>query len=278
MKSLNKILWVADYSVKEHKGGAQQTNKIMIDYGREQGYDIELCLGGSVINSKGDYNVVIINNITKWDRSVIDELVDSQNVVRYEHDYWVAENYPELFKKVKHTIFLSPLHYKTACKKVGYEIENYSLVPPSVDTKIFKPKGEKKHNTVLWAGNFCDEKGSENYMEFARNNPNLKFYVAGWGKDIPEIEKIDNMEYLGELTKKELIKEYQRCQYFYHKPEKYNEPFGRTIIESYYCGCSLLINGNIGAISWDWDYSNYEQIKKSTQSQSKFWKIIKNEI
>jgi len=273
-----KILWVADFTSKEHKGGAQRTNQIMIEYGKKHGYDIEMLTGGSVVQSKTDYDMVILNNITKWEKEFILELVDSQPCIRYEHDYWVSDHFPELFKKVKHNIFLSPLHYKAVCKKVGYDIENYSLVPSSVDNIRFKPKGEKEPNTVLWAGNFCKFKNSDGYIEFAKQNPNMKCYIAGWGANIDDIKGVDNIKYLGELTTAELIKEYQRCQYFFHKPIIYSEPFGRTVIESYYCGCSLLINENIGAISWGWDFGNYEQIRKNTQSQFKFWKIIKNEI
>lgn len=273
---MKKIMWVADYSLQDHKGGAQQTNKEMIEYGLNLGYDIDIVLGGSVIPSTRKYDLIVINNITLWERSVVESLVASGKVIRYEHDLWVARNYPDLYKKVKHTIFLSPLHKQAVEELVGYRMENCSLVPSPIDVNKYKVKGEKEPNTVLWAGNFCESKGSVGFMEYAKENPWMKFYVAGWGEDIKKVP--ENMKYLGELSTDELIKEYQRCEYFYHKPFDYKEPFGRTVVEAYLCGCNLLLNNKIGAISWDWDYSNYDLIKEKVQSQSNFWKVLKDEV
>jgi len=271
-----KILWLADYSTKTNKGGAQQTNKEMIEYGLNLGYDIDIVLGGSVIPSTRKYDLIVINNITLWERSVVESLVASGKVIRYEHDLWVAGNFPELYREVNRTIFLSPLHKESVEKLVGYKIENSSLIPSPIDVEKFKIKGEKEPNTVLWAGNFCESKGSIGFVEYAKQNPWMKFYVAGWGEDIKKIP--ENMKYLGELSTDELIKEYQRCEYFYHKPFDYEEPFGRTVVEAYLCGCNLLLNNKIGAISWDWDYSNYDLIKEKVQSQSNFWKVLKDEV
>jgi glycosyltransferase involved in cell wall biosynthesis len=268
---------VADYSLKDHKGGAQQTNDVMIKAGRERGHTIELATGGAVIDSKGVYDAVILNNRTKYDRGQIESLTDSYTCIRYEHDYWVARNYPELYEKVKHTIFLSPFHKESIEEEAKIKIKNFSLVPSPIDSKKFSPKGEKERNSVLWVGNFCEDKGSKGFLGYVKDNPNFKFYVAGWGADIPLLEKIENVEFIGELDTKELIEYYQKCEYFYHRPV-WNEPFGRTVLEAYFCGCNLLLNGNIGAMSWDWDYGNYDEIKKNVQSEDKFWKIIENEV
>ena len=272
-----KVLWISDFSVKDHKGGAQQTNDMMIKYGRKLGHTIKLATGGSVVESKQRYDVVILNNITKYAKSEIERLVDSYFCIRYEHDYWVASNYPELFGMVKHNIFLSKLHKEKVEEKAKVKIKNYSLVPSPIDVKKFVPKGKKERNSVLWAGNFCEDKGSKLFLSHVKDNPGFKFYVAGWGTDIPLLKDNENVEYLGELNTEELIKMYQKVEYFYHRPQ-WDEAFGRGVIEAYLCGCNLLVNDNIGALSWDWDYGNYDEIKKNVQSEDKFWKIIENEL
>lgn len=272
-----RVLWIADFSVKDHKGGAQQTNDVMIKAGRKRGHTIELATGGATIDSKGVYDVVILNNITKYDRGQIESLTDSYACIRYEHDLWVARNYPELYEKVKHTIFLSPFHKESVEEEAKIRIKNYSLVPSPIESKKFSPGKNKERNSVLWAGNFCEDKGSKGFLEYVKNNPNFKFYVAGWGADIPLLEKIENIEYLGELEVNDLIDWYKEVEYFYHRPIL-KEALGRGVIEAYLCGCNLLLNGNIGAMSWDWDYSNYDEIKKNVQSEDKFWKIIENEV
>lgn len=272
-----RILWIADYSVKEHKGGAQQTNDVMIQAGRKLGHSISLYTGGSLPKSFDRYDIIILNNITKYEKAQIKALVDTGKCIRYEHDYWVAENYPELYKDIKHTIFLSPLHKTIAEEKVKYKINNSSLVPSPIDSSLFQLGEEKEKGTVLWVGNICKEKGSDGFIEFVENNPNYSFYIAGWGAEVEPIEDLDNVKFLGELELKDLVKEYQRCEYFYHRP-LWNEPFGRSVIEAYLCGCNLLVSDNVGAISWDWDFSNYDLIQKKTQSQSNFWKVVKNAI
>jgi glycosyltransferase involved in cell wall biosynthesis len=272
-----KLLWIADFSVKDNKGGAQQTNEVMIKAGRKRGHTIKLATGGSVGDSKQRYDGIIINNITKYSEEQIKELVDTGKCIRYEHDHWVAENYPELYKQVKHTIFLSPLHKESIEKKVGYKIENSSLIPSPIDSKRFTTGEEKEPNTAIYTGNICKEKGMEGLIEYAKENEHLKFYVIGWGSMVEDIKGVDNIEYIEGVDQKELVSYYQKCEYFYHKPE-WEEPFGRTVIEAYLCGCNLLLNNNVGAISWDWDFSDYDAIKKNVQSEDKFWKIIEDEI
>jgi hypothetical protein len=272
-----KILWIADYLLKEHKGGAQQTNSLMIKEGRKRGHTIKEVSGGAVGDSKQRYDGIIINNITKYSEEQIKELVDTGKCIRYEHDYWVAENYPELYDKVKHTVFLSPLHLETAEKKAGRKIKNYSLCPSPIDVSLFECSDKKREPmSTLFAGHMHEVKGSNEFVNYVEQNPMFKFYIAGWGGDLPLLNRFENVEYLGELELKELVKWYQKVEYFYHRPRL--EAFGRVVIEAYLSGCNLLVNNNVGAISWDWDFSNYEEVRKGVQSEDKFWKIIEDEI
>jgi glycosyltransferase involved in cell wall biosynthesis len=275
---MKKIMWVADYSVKHNKGGAQQTNQEMIKYGRSKGIYIKTINKDEPIPEKLDYDAIILNNVTQFCTEDLERLLDTGKCIRYEHDYWVAENMPEMYKKCKHVIFLSPLHKKTAEDKCGYNVDNSSLVPSPIDSDVFKDNDIKKEKgSVCCVGNLVAEKGSESLLQFIASNCNMKSYIAGRGEDIEKLKDLENVEFLGELNRKDLIEIYQKCEYFYHRP-LWNEPFGRTVIEAFLCGCHLLLNDSVGAISWDWDYSNYEEIKKNVQSQNNFWRVIKNEI
>ena len=271
-----KVLWVADYSTKEHNGGAQQTNAVMIKAGKELGYSISEYTGGELPKTLDRYDVIILNNITMYEDEQLDRLLDTGKCIRYEHDYWVADNMPELYKKCKHTIFLSPLHKKTAESKIGYKVESSSLVPSPIQD-VFKPLGEKEPMSVLYVGNLCEMKGTPEMIKYIKNNPMYKFYVIGFGGMVEDVKNLKNVEYIGETKLEDTVKYYQKCEYLYHKPQ-WEEPFGRTVLEGYLCGCNLLVNSNVGAMSWDWDFSNYDLIKKNVQSQSKFWKVIKDEI
>lgn len=275
---MSNILWIADYSVKQNKGGAQQTNKAMIDYGRSKGHYIKTISGEEEIPDTDKYDLIILNNITKFSKEDIEKLVATGKCLRYEHDHWVARNYPDLYTKVRKTIFLSPFHRDSIFRTIKCRFENYALVPSPIDTTIFKmSKTPKEPNSVIFVGNLCEDKGSNDIIQYAKDNPHLKFYAVGWGSAVESLKVVENIEYVGELSQKELVKYYQRCEYFYHKP-KDCDAFARTVIEAYLCGCNLILNSQVGAVSWDWDFSNYNEIKKNVQSQSKFWKVIEDEI
>jgi len=273
-----KILWVADYSLKEHQGGAQQTNDVMIKAGVDRGHIIDTLGYEDTIPELSGYDLIILNNIAHQSRDRVQTFLDTGKCIRYEHDDWVPRNWPELYKSIPFTIFLSPLHRDRAFKEIGYKFENCTIIPSPIDSKLFCISDEpKEKNSVLCVGNLCPEKGLAELIQYAEQNPHLKFYCVGWGNLIKELEAQPNIEFVGELHQEDLVKYYQRCEYFYHRP-RLNEAFGRTVIEAYLCGCNLLLNNNIGAISWDWDFSNYEEVKKAVQSQNKFWKVVENEI
>ena len=272
-----KVLWVEDFDLKEHKGGAQQTNEMMIKAGREIGHTISILKPEAVVPSPDKFDIVILNNISKFNLKGLEPLVASGRCIRYEHDYWVAENQPKLFKRMKKTVFLSSLHRDTTFEKIGYKFDNYELIPSPIDSKIFKVKGKQEPLTVVYSGNLCKEKGIDGFVQYIKENPQLKFSVMGWGDGIEKIKDFENVDLLGSLNREEVVEQYQRCEYFYHRPE-WKEPFGRSVVEAYLCGCNLLLNKNVGAVSWGWDFSNYNEIKKNVQSESKFWKIIEDEI
>ena len=61
----SKILWLADYNLTEAPGGAQRSDKMIIDQGRLLGYNI-LKVTHNEINDKLDidsFDVVISSNI-----------------------------------------------------------------------------------------------------------------------------------------------------------------------------------------------------------------------
>lgn len=272
------ILWIADFSVKENKGGAQQTNDIMIKAGRKRGHKIDIVLQGSQRRSAIGYDLVVLNNVSLIEKEYLDDLVASGRCIRYEHDYWVAENYPELYKRVRRNIFLSPLHLEMAEKIVGYKIENVTLIPSPISSKLFNMEGvKKKRGTVLYTGQLCEKKGIDGFVKYIKDNPHLEFTVIGWGQDVDKVRGYDNVTILDEMEMKDLVEYYKESEYFYHRPE-WKEPFGRAVMEAYLCGCSLILNDNVGAVSWDWDFSNYDQVVENLNSVDKFWKVLEDDI
>ena len=69
------IIWLADYTTKEHQGGAQQTNQTMID---KSDHEVEYMtpLEFSVEKLK-EADLVIINNIMKFSPYQINWIINS---------------------------------------------------------------------------------------------------------------------------------------------------------------------------------------------------------
>jgi len=270
------IAWIADYFVEEHQGGAQQTNEEMIRYGESLGYKI-IKIRPDDFSKKVLKNVdlAITNNIMKFHSDYIEWISDNVPFIRYEHDYSCLDNHKNPFRNAVASIFLSPLHYKS----IGIECPNVKYVPsPVIGFEPIKNVYRKK-NSVIWIGYFSKHKGLDRIVDFALNNLNynIDFYGNHDHEVIVELNKYRNLRYMGFLNGiKAKKKAYSSYEYFIHLPN-WNEPFGRTILEAYLCGCGLIVdNDRIGAMSYGWDYSNYDMIKKETENApAKFWEIVK---
>jgi len=269
-----KVLWIQDFNTKQHKGGAQQTNEVMIQVGLKKGHEINVITYEDKLPDNKEYDVTIVNNMTKFAYSDIEHLKRNK-CVRYEHDYWLADNYKDSFKGYKHSIFLSPLHYETTVKKVGYNIEDYSILPSPIDSKLFNTKDRDPiKNTVAVVGNMCELKGLNEFMVYLESNPSTVFNIVGWG-ETEALKKYPNVKIYEQMSLKNIARFYKRNESFYHRP-LWNEPFGRTVVEAYLCGCNLICNSNVGALSYGWDFNDYDKIKREVNTSNKFWKIIEN--
>ena len=280
-----KIIWLADFTTLDHQGGAQQTNKIMIDRGREKGLDIDIVkcedFDQSVIN---DDTIIIINNITLLSDKNLQFIIDNAKYVRYCHDYSCINrlnNFPEFYDNSLLNIFVSPLHHIEYKRAYKYNVKNIFYQNSPVDTKKFYIKDiDRKHNEVMWVGQLVSHKGINNVAEYAKENPLVKLKVYGFGTErlLNRFNGLDNVEFLGEIDHDKIPEEYNKFGSFIHLPE-WKEPFGRTILEAYLCGCDLIVNDNLGCMSFGWDYGDYESIKKECKnSPNKFWKAILNVI
>ncbi len=280
---MRKIVWIADYNELEHSGGAQQTNRFLIDYGRNLGFYIieancrDLKRFGL---PKGDF--YILNNISLIWRNAHDaviEIIKNRKYIRYEHDYlWTASIDVELvFRNALATIFLSPAHRKEHEKRRIFPSVVH-LQPSPVDLKKFKIKKRKrKKNSVLYAGGIAPHKGLDRVIEYARTSPHLKFTIIGWVEQ--EYDKRISLPFNCTIAEKaphekmpDILNQYE---YFIHLPN-WIEPFGRAPLEAYLCGCKLIVDtAKIGLFSYPWDFSNYDTIvKEMEEAPKRFWQFI----
>ena len=281
---MTSFVWVADYDDTDHSGGAQQTNRILIEYGRGLGMNIKEVTLKNIekhpLQSEGTY---ILNNIARiWEKfpNILTSIIETKKYIRYEHDYlWMGGMDIEMVKKVfnnaKLSIFLSPLH-KAEHERMGIEIGKHFLQPSPIDFTTFNKDGIKeREDKVLYLGGIAYHKGIESVFEYANYYPNTQFDLYGWVEHsalVPLLPK--NCKIFEPIPHNEipaLLKKYKKL---IHLP-KWKEPFGRVVAEAYFCGCELIKNDNLGFFSYPWDFDNYEDIKeKMKDSAANFWEKI----
>ena len=159
-------------------------------------------------------------------------------------------------------------------KVMGYKLGSHNIViyNPVCAVENFKSKGRSGRIKVGYIGRLSNEKGFDKFLqlsnELSPNNPNVQFLAAGKGE--PEYLDMlktrftfDNVEVLG----------YVESSFFYSEidilvsPIRWQEPFGRTIVEALSFGVHVIGFGKGGASEiFDLLYPNgkaqtYSQLK-----------------
>jgi len=248
----SKILWLADYDLSEAPGGAQRSDKIIIDQGKLLGYQI-LKVTSSTIPSELDlskYDVVISSNIHALSvkkKNLIEELSQHKYHVRLEHDsneYLTQEDRVKLFGNCQKTIFLSDFHYEFFKHYYGDIFKNVVVIYDPINTEIFKNHNNEREDKILYSGYLHPLKGAYEFFEFALNNPDKKFVVAGWPSNLTInhlLSTVKNIENLGLIDYDNMHIIYNKYKHLFYVPNL-NEPFCRSVAEAVLCGMLLFTN------------------------------------
>lgn len=297
MQKRKKIIWLNDLCPACQEGGTQYNDWNHIKFGMRRGYDIDIVTAENIrYRTPMKADLMIVSNSVVLNRSYIKDAVDAgTRFVVFNHDFNFCKFrlfYPRLdkckicknkdiwmrlFKQSQLQIFLSPKHFE------GYlhtfpEIEGFkkAIIPSAIDVGMFKPvKGTKrKKDSIIGVNCMSDFKGRENILKYIEDNPKKRFTIVGSdeGLNYPNVEEIPY------VPNKELPKMYSKHEHFIHLPEGI-EPFGRTVMEALLCGCKIIGNDNVGALSYDWDYSNIEKVRKTLSYASLgFWESIEEAV
>jgi len=280
-----KVLFISDFTLEQNKGGAQVSNKLIIDKGRELGINIkEHDHKSSITDFLSSYDLVINSNlafINKISPEKMPLIIKSPNYVRLEHDscsYLSSEEREDLFKNSKLNFFLSRYHYQFFTEMYGNYFRNVEIVYDPIDTSIFKKSQDEKIYDVVYCGYLHDLKGVHNLISFAKQNPNRKVSIFGWGdKDYtPLFDKVENIEFLGLKSHEEVAKIFQQSKALFHYPIV-NEPFCRMVGEALLCGVEEIIGDTekIGAYL-EFKEVGYDNFKNGCENAAEtFWSKIK---
>lgn len=276
-KKKYKIAWVQDYS---KDGGAEISNKFVVNIGETLGYDI-VGITPAHINVKiiEQSDLIVINNFFEFPQDkaeiILRYLYEKRKpYIKYDHDHREMKRRQfsrQLFALSKLNVFLSPLHKEKTLNVVGKYIENKSIVLPlAIDTKLFTKTKKNKHekNTVLVP---TFKKCGMNIVEYIKKNPDKKYTII----DQPNIN-IDSKAKI-EIVKKssllDMVNLYQSHEYMLHLPISFWAG-ERIYFEALLCGCKPMVNDNVGHYSWNIKTINLK--KWLYEAPYKFWSHVES--
>ena len=130
-----------------------------------------------------------------------------------------------------------------------------------------------KENYVLFFGRLSEEKGLNTFIEVCKKLPEIKFKVAGTGPLEEKLKDIDNIEYVGFKTGKELEDLISKARFSVYPSIWYencplsileSESLGTPVITANYGGMKELVENKITGILID--KINEENLQKSINS------------
>lgn len=287
MTNVNKkILWISDFDIETAPGGAQRSDKIIIDEGRLQGKNIKKVKFDSLPSADDffDFDLVISSNVTYIAHKTpdfIDLLSKHPNHVRIEHDsneYVTKETRSNIFSNCKRTFFLSDYHYSFFKELYGDIFKNVVINYDPINTHQFYDHRKKRENKILYAGYIHEAKGSSLFFEKALREPENKFVVAGFSTHLIYhflASKIPNVEFLGKIEYEKMPEIYNKYTTLFYEPNL-REPFCRTIAESALCGINILTNqkNKIGSLQEIEKVGIEEFANKCNSAAKTFWEKI----
>ena len=287
MQDVNKkILWLADFDLHQAAGGAQRSDKILIDYGKSLGFNIlkvNRDTFGAHINIH-DFDILISSNVevllhlNPW---LLNEISKHKYHIRIEHDsnaYLTNDKRKILFGNCKKTFFLTDFHLKYFIEEYGHIFHNVEIVTDPIETDKFYNFNQTRENAILYAGYMHPLKGSYEFFDYVLQNPDIKFVVAGWS-NYPTLDflckTIPNVQYLGIIQYEQMPQIYNKYSSFFYNPNL-KEPFCRSFAEALLCGCKIICGKlqNIGAYHDFVKLGKEKFIENCNTAHIQFWNKI----
>jgi len=281
-----KILWISDYDLDTAPGGAQRSDKLLIDKGKLLGLNILKVNHKSLkdISSFDYFDVIVSSNLAQINYSypnIIDRIANHKYHVRVEHDsnqYLTQKDRTKLFGSCKKTFFLSDYHINFFKEAYGDIFKNVEIVLDPIDTDEFKNLNRSRSNEILYCGYIHQGKGADAFFEYVLKNPDKQFSVSGWASDhIYHIlcENVSNINFLGLTKYEDMPKLYNSYKTMFYSPVV-REPFCRAVAEAVLCGTEIITDkeNQIGCLKELSKLGIKEFSKQCKEAPQRFWNKI----
>ena len=244
-----KVLFISDFSLSQNSGGAQQSNDIVIQKGKDRGHEIVLHThDSSPVDFLSHYDVLVSSNLEHINAAYpykLDFILRHPNHVRYEHDsclYFNPSVRQKIFESTKISFFSTNFHISRFKANYGNYFKTAQVVYEPINTELFKDEGQEKIYDVIYCGYLHPLKGLDKLVEFAQQNPDRNISVFGWGENNIEatFNSISNIDFFGKKDQQEISEIFKRSKAIFHHPIV-DEPFCRMVAEGLLCGVEEII-------------------------------------
>ena len=174
-----------------------------------------------------------------------------------------------LYRNAVLNVYLSPLHQAvTESLLSAKDLPPAYVLPPLIDTSLFYNRRKPRDIDNLFVGVISEAKGVD---EMRRRFSGKEIVLVG---NVAPGVTLDFGTHVPHLPYSQIPELMNRAKNFVFLP-RWPEPQGRVVIEAALCGCNIIANENVGALSFNYDLSdskNYQGVATS------FWDRFKMSI
>ena len=287
-----------DITLQQHVGGTELFCDNIIKSASKYGVEAVLITPSNFDELVDSCNNLLATNVATFSKEQIEKL-KSLKYYKIEMDYGYCkmrnglcqycdlfkdgqctqgrEGYYDLLAKARKIIFLNPFQREFFKRDFGRIVNNsICLLIFMGDLKKFKDYGKvREKNSFLYAGRFFFEKGMDNLLLVAMQNPQANFYFVGWGlqKYLERILNLRNCYYLGKRDISEMPEIYNKYEHFISLPIWFDTG-AITLVEAELCGMKIFSNNNNKIRSHKW--KDVKELRKMViNSEAKLFSLLK---
>lgn len=170
-----------------------------------------------------------------------------------------------LYEKSILNVYLSPLHRRITESLLDRDhLPSSYILRPMIDTTLFSNENRERDIDFLFVGVISEAKGLAAMRErFAGADIHLI------GRCAPGVT-LDFGHYHEHVPYNEVPRYMNRAKNFVFLP-RWPEPQGRVVAEAALCGCRIISNDNVGALSFDMDLADPQAY---IGVEDEFWTVL----
>lgn len=272
-----QVAWIQD---QLWRGGAEISGNFVAEIGRNCGFDIAMLtrdVPAKIIHDeivKAD--LAVLNNLWAFSSEQIMAILkgiysDGIPYVKYEHDHREISR-PEfsipLFRRSKLNVFLSPMHLRNYQKALGCD---GIALPLAIDTEIFKPvEGVERKAGWALVSNVRNFKSWQKLNQYIQEHPEITFVILG---SDPPVQG-QNIRVRPMVPFDQMPALYSEHEFLVHILDGYGAG-ERVVFEAALCGCKIIMNENVGHMSWEIDLGDTERLRQwLDDAPFEFWRRL----